>query len=351
MIEPVPLAQYDRDQRRVRPRLDLIGADDLMGLTFDPIRWIVPDYLPEGFAVLAGRQKLGKSWLALNIALAVATGGMAMGVIPVEAGNVLYCDLENGRRRVQRRIDTLLPIDRPSLSRLEFTMTAPALDKGLIEALEEWRLRVPDPHLVIIDVLQRVKPAGNAARNSYENDYSAWAPLQTWATTHGVAVLGLHHVRKGGADDPLEALSGSNGLPAVADTTLVLDKDGDGSTLYARGRDVEVLDSAMTFDGGHWTLAGDAAKVRTTSERSAILDALSDATEPMTPQEIANTIGAKRNNVDRLLGKMVKDDAVKRAGRGRYLHPDHTELTEPGTNGKKVRGSAELYRNKGLSDD
>ena len=43
------------------------------------------------------------------------------------------------------------------------------------------------------------------ASNAYENDYSTWAPLQHWATEHGIAVLGLHHTKKGGADDPLEA--------------------------------------------------------------------------------------------------------------------------------------------------
>ena len=37
-----------------------------------PIRWIVPGYLAEGLSILAGRQKLGKTWLALDWAIAVA---------------------------------------------------------------------------------------------------------------------------------------------------------------------------------------------------------------------------------------------------------------------------------------
>jgi hypothetical protein len=94
---------------------------------------------------------------------------------------------------------------------------APQLDQGFITELERWRSSVPVPTLVVIDVLQRIKPAGSMARNSYENDYSAWAPLQQWATENRVAVLGLHYTKKGGADDPLEALSGSNGLSACAD--------------------------------------------------------------------------------------------------------------------------------------
>ena len=37
----------------------------------------------------------------------------------------------------------------------------------------------------------------NRTQNAYESDYAIWAPLQEWATTHGVAVLGLHHTREG----------------------------------------------------------------------------------------------------------------------------------------------------------
>jgi RecA-family ATPase len=156
---------------------------------------------------------------------------------------------------------------------------SPQLDGGFITELERWRTSVKDPRFVVIDVLQRIKPAGSMARNSYENDYSAWAELQRWATKHGIAVLGLHHTRKGGADDPLEALSGSNGLSAVADTTLVLDSDQNGKTLYVRGRDVEEKETALIFTAGLWSILGEAADVRRTSERSKILSALLTADE------------------------------------------------------------------------
>ncbi len=333
------------DKPARKPRLVRTNTTVLMAKHFDPIRWIVEGYLPEGFSVLAGRQKLGKTWLAIDISLAVACGGVAMGAIECEQGDVLYLDMENGERRIQRRIDALYPDgrNRPDLSRLEWVTEAPPLDKGLIEALDDWRRSVRNPRLVVIDVLQRIKPAGTATRNAYENDYSIWSPLQSWATEHGIAVLGLHHTKKGGADDPLEALSGSNGLSACADTTLVLDRDGNGITLYVRGRDVDEKESALDFAAGVWTVQGDAAKVRMTSERQAILDALQDADEPMNPQEIAIAASMKRNNVDRLLGKMAKATEIRKVARGRYIHPERADLTDndaplyPSKNGKKVR--------------
>jgi hypothetical protein len=171
--------------------------------------------------------------------------------------------------------------------------------------------------------LDRVKPAGTLARNAYENDYSAWAPLQRWATHYGIAVLGLHHTKKGGADDPLEALSGSNGLSACADTTLVLDRDSNGITLYVRGRDVDEKESALTFAAGAWTLTGDAAAVRRTDERTSILNALVEAGEPMSPSELAVATDMPSLNVRQLLLKMTRAGEVKKEGRGRYAHPEH----------------------------
>ena len=137
----------------------------------------------------------------------------------------------------------------------------------------------------MIDVLQRVKPAGKAGQNSYESDYDAMSALQRWATEQRVAVVCLHHTRKGGADDPLEALSGSNGLSACADTTLLLDRNGTGITLYVRGRDVEEKESAMRFVAGMWNVTGEASDVRRSSERGNILQVLEEADEPMSPNE------------------------------------------------------------------
>lgn len=189
-------------QRRPPIRFERISTTTIMSTLYPSMRAVVPGYLYEGFTVLAGRQKLGKTWLAIDWAVAVATGGTAMGSIPCDAGDVLYIDMENGHRRIKGKIKTMFPNLRnvPDLSRLEWVTEAPQLDKGFIPELERWRRSVSAPTLVVIDVLQRIKPVGSMARNSYENDYSAWAPLQQWATESRVAVLGLHHTKKGGAD-------------------------------------------------------------------------------------------------------------------------------------------------------
>src|SRR3954468_2311738 len=306
------VAEVSPKSRDHRIKLRRTSTNDIMAATFAPINWVVPGYISEGFLVLAGRQKLGKTWLAIDMALAVATGGVAMGSIRCEFGDVLYIDMENGPRRIQGRIKTLFPDERtrPDLSRLEWVTEAPQLDAGFLDELDHWRRSVPSPRLVVIDVLQRIKPPGSMARNAYENDYSAWAPLQHWATHHGIAVLGPHHTKKGGADDPLESLSGSNGLSACADTTLVLDSDQNGKTLYVRGRDVEEKETALIFAGGFWSILGEAADVRRSGERNKIIAALSDHGEPMMPADIATAAGMPNLNVRQLLFKMAKASEV-----------------------------------------
>lgn len=304
-----------------------ISTEEIMATEYPPIMWVVPDYVPEGFSVLAGRQKLGKTWLALDLAVAVATGGAALGQISCEAGDVLYLDMENGPRRIQSRMQTFYPDERnrPDLSRLQFATEAPSLDKGFIPACDKWRRSVAKPRLIVIDVLQRVKPTGSKARNAYENDYAAFQELQTWATENHIGVLALHHTKKGGADDPLEALSGSNGLSACADTTLVLDRDGNGTTLYARGRDVQEVDTAVQFNDGLWSILGQANEVRRSDERNKVLAVLRDQTEPMTPSEVTAETGMKLPNVKMLLSRMAKAGEVTKRGRGSYLHPENVD--------------------------
>jgi hypothetical protein len=338
-----------------RVKFKRTSTNDIMAREFEPIKWVVPGYVSEGLVVLAGRQKLGKTWLAIDMALAVATGGAAIGSIMCDQGDVLYIDMENGLRRIQNRIKTLFPHERnrPDLSRLEWVTEAPQLGAGFIEELEEWRKSVAAPRFVIIDVLQRIKPPGTMGRNAYENDYSTWAPLQKWATEHGIAVLGLHHTKKGGAEDPLEALSGSNGLPAVADTVLILDSDQNGKTLYVRGRDVEEKETALIFAGGFWSILGEASDVRRSGERNKVLDVLKENGEPMTPAEVTTATGMSSSNTRQLLHRMAKAGEVHKVGRGRYwlepldqqshrsqlsLDPEKTSKNKGPEPAKKVTG-------------
>jgi hypothetical protein len=86
------------------------SAIDLQTMDFPPFAWIVQDVLPaEGAALLCSRPKFGKSWLALDLCLGCAANRFILGTIKPKQGNVLYLALEDSKRRLQRRMNKLLP--------------------------------------------------------------------------------------------------------------------------------------------------------------------------------------------------------------------------------------------------
>lgn len=338
----------------VPPRVDKKGskkllissAAELRRREFDPIRYVVPGYIAEGCTLLAGRPKLGKSWLVLEAGLAVARGGDCLGGIGCEQGDVLYLALEDNERRLQRRMDKVLGAfaeDWPAA--FEFATEWPRANEGGIEAIREWIMSKENPRLVIVDVLAMFKPVRGDKESLYEADYLSIKGLQGLAGEFGVAIVVVHHTRKSGSEsDPFEKVSGTLGLSGAADTTVILDRDGNGATLYGRGRDIEEIESAVVFDkvACRWMVQGDAGEVRRTDERGAVLAALDEADEPMSPAEIAIATGSSRNAIDQLLYRMGKAGDVLKAGRGRYVHPNRPDLTHrddatPRKNDKIVR--------------
>ena len=97
-------------------------------------------------------------------------------------------------------------------------------------------------------------------------------------------------------------------------------------TLYVRGRDVEEREVALRHQTGFWEILGDASEVHRSEERAEILSVLLISEAPMSPAEIANATGMRRNNVDQLLYKMAKVQEVQKTGRGRYVYADRDDL-------------------------
>jgi Mn-dependent DtxR family transcriptional regulator len=301
--------QDDEDQ----PSFIRHSTSSILSTTARPMRWVVQDYVGEGLTILGGRQKAGKSWLAMDWAIAVAAGGNAMGSVCCEQGDVLYVDTENGPRRVRARIDTLCPDPdrRPDLSRLEWANEAPALGEGLIAALEEWRSSVIHPRLVIIDAAQ--KPGWKAAAS----DSAALPKLQRWATAHGIGVVWLHRTRK--VADPFVALGGSGGVFGFADATLLLDRNEFGVTLQVRSRDGAARDSALDFAAGIWSLTcEDDASPPLSRERERILQVMETAAEPMAPKDLAGLLGVPAANIRMMLFRMAKAGQIRKVERGLY---------------------------------
>src|SRR5207245_2096837 len=76
---------------------------ELRAMRFKVIEYVVPGIIPEGLTILAGKPKIGKSWLALDLALAIPGGRYVLGDLKPAPGDVLYCALEDNKRRLWKR--------------------------------------------------------------------------------------------------------------------------------------------------------------------------------------------------------------------------------------------------------
>lgn len=296
-------------------RSHVLRAADLEHREFQPVRWVVPGIVPEGLSMLAGRPKLGKSWLALDMVVAGTTGGECLG-IRMPPGDCLYLALEDNQRRLQRRMRRLKLNGWPE--RLTLATQWRRLDQGGVADIAEWADSVAKPTLVVIDTFAAVKPV--AKTKGYEEDYASLTPLHRMAGERGLAVLVLHHQRKQGADDPLDSISGTLGIAGCIDTPIVLARGAKGTTLYVRGRDVEEAEHAVEFDKStcRWRILGPAADVQRSRERQVVMGALREATEPVPVVRLATLTAMPRQNLDVLLSKMVEAGEITRAGRGIY---------------------------------
>jgi hypothetical protein len=307
-------------------------ADELMAERFPPPRWAVPGLIAEGVNLLAGPPKVGKSWLSLGLALDVAGGASALGTIPVQAGPVLYLALEDTPRRLQSRMRKILD-ERPAPGGLTLATTCPPLPEGGAAAIASWLTRNPAARMVVIDVFAKVRGRPTAAVSAYDADYAAIGHAKKLADDYGVALVLVHHVRKAGADDFLEAVSGTNGLAGAADATLVLRRprgEADGM-LSVTGRDVDESEHALRFtaENGAWTLLdGPAGDYAMSGTRAAIMRHVR-ANPGCTPKAIAEAIGISPGNVAKTCQRMAGDGQLTADPGGRYRVPG--EPTTPPT--------------------
>ncbi|MGX9979614.1 AAA family ATPase [Methylobacterium fujisawaense] len=297
-------------------------ARDLGGTEFGEIRYVVPGYVVEGLTLFAGNPKIGKSWFCLDVGLAVSLGGECLGGVTCEQGDVLYLALEDNDRRLNKRIGMLLPFVDPKdwPAAFQYTTVAPR-GQAALDELRKWIEGARNPRLIVVDVLQMLREGRGNQESQYEADYKVIKGLQGLALEFNIAIIVVTHTRKGPADlDPFEKVSGTLGLSGGADTTLILARGATGATLYGRGRDIEEIETAVEFEAGacRWRLLGDAAEIRRSDERGAILDALKAAGRPIGPKEIADVTGFKNGNIRRLLGKMLLAGQVSVAGYGHY---------------------------------
>ena len=302
-------------------RLLTIDGETLMSQPLTPLNFVVDTLLSQGLHILAGSPKVGKSWLALWLAVTVAKGDPVWGM-GVKQGTTLYLCLEDSTLRIQNR---LFEITEDAPANVHFTTNSNTLGKGLEEQLRAFLTEHPDTVLVIIDTLQMIRGAGYD--NTYANDYRDLSVLKHIADTHGISILLVHHLRKMNDDDPMNMISGTTGLSGATDSNFVLRKSQrreNTATLYCTGRDIPYRELALEFDGEDhvWKLLSDNCEQKEhPSERILFLlsELLRRQPEISAPAKVllekidpAGTEGLTPNSFSHRIRKSV--DALRRNG-------------------------------------
>lgn len=283
------------DALTVRPRYDfgstIRNVAELQKREFAPVKWIVPNVLPAGHMMLAARPKMRKTWLALQLSMAIATGSKFLDW-QCNKGDVLFLALEDNEKRIRSRIRTLqtFEMDPPDLSNLRYwtggmsinaagqmyvsnpeeqARTYEAFPRGEegVEALDQYLDQFPETSFIVIDTLQHFKAPSNN-RDIYARDYEAQMPITRLANRRGVCVLSVTHEKKGLANaesgDFMEDVTGSAGMTGGCDGVASIkgrrgaQEENESRKLLISGRDIPYdYEVDMSFDAerGGWHLA------------------------------------------------------------------------------------------------
>lgn len=199
------------------PRYKLLGSADLAALP--PLAWRVRGVLPAvGLAGLYGPSASGKSFLALDMAAAIA-GGQRWFDCRVEAAPVVYAALEGEAGFKLRTQAWEAHKGRPLPAGLHMVLQPFKLTEP--QDVRDLAAVVPAGAVVFLDTLNRAAPTAdeNSSRDMGE---ILEAAKRLQSLTGGLVVL-VHHTGK----DATKGLRGHSSLFAAMDAAVEVSRDGD----------------------------------------------------------------------------------------------------------------------------
>jgi RecA-family ATPase len=316
---PEPEPPPDKSNLLIAPPRKRWTVAELLDAEFPEPKWAIPDLIPEGLTIIGGRPKVGKSWLLLQAAIAVGTGGMFFNK-RVEKGNVLYVAFEDGPRRLQDRIRKMgMPRD----ASVTFERVwKPMQNGGLDDLVAE--LAAVDYRLVIFDTLTRAFP-GLSQKDRPEIIGSCIDNIQTIATNRNISITFSDHTRKpnGFDNDPIDDILYSSEKVKSADVVLALYKEQGkaGAKLLGRGRDIDEIDLALQWDPllWCWQSEGNTGELARTERRAEILAAIETLGKSQIG-DIAKAMGKNKGNIYGALQDLCNNGYIRRELIGKNVY-------------------------------
>lgn len=277
--------------------LDLFTFDSIIAKELEPMKWAVPGMFPQGFSIVAAKQKTGKSFFMLGVGIDVASGTPVLGSIPVEQQEVIYMALEDGDHRIQGRGKPMLrPRFEDKVPGLYIGYHMRPLDDGGYEDIVEALDAHPKVGLFIIDILSRVENNRKGVDLRTEI-YRQYEPLQRLGLERGVAFVGVHHMNRRNTTeegDAQDRIYGSGGYAQLADAIIMIDRKrgSELAKLSVSGRDIQDKEYTILFDWDTrtWSITSDRGEVEAVTmpaERAKLLLAIRETDGKTSPKELA----------------------------------------------------------------
>ena len=295
-----------------------VSVEELLSREIKPRQMLLDPILPEqGLAMIYGYRGTGKTYIALGIAAAIASGNPFLKWAAPRARRVLYVDGELPAKTVQERSAMILAGmegNEPAANALR--IVTPDLqerampDLATVEGQRLVEVQLEDnTDLLVLDNLSALCRSGN------ENEGEGWLPVQEWALSlrrRGMSVLFLHHAGKN------KSQRGTSRREDLLDTVFTLKHPADYNP--SEGLRVEVH-----FEKTR-AMLGDAAKpfeVRLESgpdgraiwslrdlEDAKALQAAALFGEGLTVRDVAEELGISRSSAGRLRKKCIEDQTL-----------------------------------------
>jgi len=287
----------------------------------------------QAVGIIGGSPKSGKTWLALEMAVSVASGSACLETFAVHSpGPVLLYAAEDSAAAIRMRLDTLAQLHQISLAQLDvhiITVDSLRLDRPDHQDRLEATLYLYKPVLLILDPLVRV----HAIDENVAGQVSALLGyLRSLQRKTGAAVALIHHVRKNisSASSAGNSLRGSGDLYAWLDSFLYLRLHQGQRTLSAEHRSapafgpiaLELVDSDPT--GAYLkitSLENIPDKPPQEGLASRILELLSASPEPLTIETLRSRLQVRNQRVVETLHLLAAQGKVQRLPRGFATSP------------------------------
>jgi hypothetical protein len=316
------------------------------------IPWLVEGlWVRQGVGFLCGCPKACKTWVALDLALSVASRTAALGAYPVaEAGAVMLFVAEDPPAAVRARLAGMAAQRGVSLADLPIHLVMHR-SLRLESRKDQARLRATvaryRPKLLVLDPLVRLTAIDE---NSSLEVSSVLASLRELQATLGVAILIVHHARKNGGNAAPTglALRGSGDLWAWGDSNLYLSRKHERLQLAIEHRSAPApepvtLELRTDPEAGPYLRLGDPSQLDGDAQplTERILDALRSPDGPRRLDDLRTALRVRMQSLVDALRRLEQDGRICRHNAAWDLAPPRTSPIPATSSGKTEAGSAE----------